>query len=91
MNNKVYRIYLGCDLEEIERVLTALFERGFVFGAKYRIKSFDKLKEKYGKDFMEFWNYVVIGADEDCKMVLYYGTYTNNNGIITLEDFLKLK
>ena len=94
MTGKQYRIYLGCDLEEIERILTALFENGYVFSAGYRIRSFDKLKEKYGKDFTEYWNYIVIGADENCKMVLYYSSneyYINDDRLISLEDFLKLK
>jgi len=89
--NLPYKIYVGGERIRIERVITALFERGYVFDRLSRLRNFDDVTHRWPVT-MSNWNYIVIGNDSDCKAVL--SAFHSDNGEcfrpITIEDFLKL-
>ena len=87
--DKKYRIYTGGTFCGAETVLTALFKKGYVFNRTYRIRTFDKVLERW---YVDGWNWILIGFDPDCKAVLGFSVYLNDDfERITLEEFLKLK
>ena len=88
-----YRIQVDGDFEEIERVLNALFQHGYVLFRNWRIRKFEIVLNGFTDD-MEDWRWILIGGDQDCKMVLdvWSGDYMVSGTFkkITIEEFLKL-
>jgi len=87
---KRYKIYVGCNHKEIERVLTTLFNHGFVLFSEARVKKFADVKHNWGS--MDYWNYISTGDDKECKMVLNVreDDSFHDYQTVTLEEFLKL-
>jgi len=91
---KRYKIYVGCNHEEIERVLTTLFNHGFVLFSEARMKKFADVKHNWGRGqgcSMDYWNYISTGDDKECKMVLNVREDDSFHDYlsIALEDFVK--
>ena len=89
---KRYKLFLGGNDREIERVLTALFSRGFVIGSSNRHKCMETIRnDAYWRYIPGEWVWVVTGIDNECNMVI--NVYTNDcfgNDIqtISIEQFI---
>ena len=55
---------------DIFRILEILFSHGYVFGAHERIKTIKGFEKGYGYATLSGWNWLVIGDDSECKMVI---------------------
>ena len=87
---KKCRIYVGRNMKEIERVLTALFSKGFVFTTARRLRNFKEVKEIWWCE-VRTWKYIVTGCNKECKAVIGTRDYEDDDyEDITLEQFLKL-
>jgi len=89
-----YSITVDSDREEISRVLGILFSYGYVFHYKYRFKTVEDFFQYYemegGENFVG-WNYICMGTDKECKMVLEaYTEERCNSDPISIEDYIKL-
>ena len=89
-----YKIFVGCNHSEIERVLTTLFSRGFVLFSEARLRKFSDVRHNWGRGqgcSMDYWNYVTVGDDSECKMVMNVREDDSFQDYqpITLEDFIK--
>ena len=88
--NIPYQIYVGGSKSEIKRVLTALFERGYVFDRHMRLRNYVDVTTRWPYSQSD-WNYIIIGNDDDCKALLMAFHNSGPYQCITLDDFLKLK
>ena len=88
-DGKKYKIHVAGTPWEIDRVLTALFKRGYVFNSNYRLRKYEEVVCRWN---VEGWNWIQIGGNTDCKAILVGSFYRDDQyETITLEDFLKLK
>ena len=86
------KLYLGGNDKEIERVLTALFSRGFVIGNTARVKTMESIRsQEYFGYSPKYWMWVITGLDCECKMSLnlYTTDCFNDMSSTKLEDFLE--
>jgi hypothetical protein len=88
---KKYKIFVDGNPAEIRRVLSTLFKFGYVFTSN-RVRTINEVQNLWGGERMIYWDWIVIGHNEDCKATL--GVIRGDDSSlqqITLEDFLKLK
>jgi hypothetical protein len=89
---KRYKLFLGGDDKEIERVLTALFSRGFVIGSRNRDKCMETIRnDAYYRYNPKQWVWAVTGLDGECNMVVNVYTsdcFGNDIQTIPIEQFL---
>ena len=87
--NYPYAIHVGGKVEEIQRVLTALFKHGYVFDTNKRYRNFWDVIRRWPNT--DKWNYIVIGNHEECKAIMdAHRDVWCEETRITLENFLKL-
>ena len=68
-----YSIIVDSDREEISKVLGILFSYDYVFNSELRlrtVKDFFKFYEAERGENFDGWNYICVGTDEECKMVV---------------------
>lgn len=65
------RYYIKVDGNDVElkRILMLLFTKGYVFDVNYRINTLDAMYKRFNNDLSSF-NYLTIGFDFECKMVI---------------------
>lgn len=89
----IYAICINENREETLRVLQLLFNYGYVFDARRRLKAIPKFLEEYGlKTKTKFcdWFWIILNKDEECKMVISAWSCMPSYAVeITVEDFLK--
>lgn len=90
----IYTINVNSSRENLKKVLETLFAKGFVFTAR-RIRTFEKFVEAFPKDYAHGyfgWNWITIGGDIECKMVLdaYTDMPWSTNKAVTLDEFVQL-
>ena len=80
-----YKISVGRDRNEIQRVLTELFKYGFVFSRNQRVKDYETVK-RYWEFNMDGWRWIITGYDENCKAVI-----GASDGYSDLSEFTEIK
>jgi hypothetical protein len=90
-----YAICINESREETIRVLQLLFANGYVFDARYRLKTIDPFLVIYDlvekTKFLD-WIYLILNRDEECKMVITgWSCRPSDACLITVEDFLNLQ
>lgn len=96
-----YKINVGCNIKEIERVFNILFYNGYVFTRDYRVRDFETIKRDWlnpnkNPDRLRRWYWVITGYDADCEMV--FGMTSNDDEwtihqykTVSIEEFISVQ
>ena len=91
---KKYKIWTGGNAEKVMKTLDALFNRGYVFLNRERLRSLKEVTSRW-RDFAG-WDWIIIGSDPECRAVVTVSSSGYDYDInmeyqrITLGEFLKL-
>ncbi len=93
----MYKILVNGNKADIFDILEILFKYGYVWRPTERIKTRRAMEERYLTSSCDDWEYIIIGHNKECSMVMYYMadfewvTSKSKYKDITLNEFLELK